>query len=415
MSQAILHSTRWVGVLLGIFLLALPSQAFVNVFRIGSRNEVVRLNRKLAGRVLDFTRNHGCDRRIWSNALCEKRDSYVYLPPGYDNTTPFPMMIWLHGIGQDEKNFLYLAEKIDAAIRCGCFPPMVIVAPDGSIDGQPCLWNSGSFFVNSKAGRFGDWIAEDVYRFACQTFCIRPERESHVIAGGSMGGSGAFVNGFQHRDKFGQIVGVMPGLNGRYLDCHGRYRANYDPSCVSWRTKFNGHRILGRFKGVFPVRERWLIRPLFDRGEDPFPFIVAHNPIEMLDAYAITPGEFGMFVGYGTKDELNLDAQAEQFADHCRERGLELTLAIIPGGRHSTDSTGIPLLPTIGKWLTHQLQPYLPATVAEPVQIGTAGYVPLGAIQAVSWRSTAVEMIRENFSRTPGLNSDSRDAPAQTR
>lgn len=375
------HAILWVGVLWGVLIFALPASAFVNIVRLGTRNEVTRLNRKLVGRVLDFTRNHGCNRRIWSSALCEKRDCYVYLPPGYDGTTPFPMMIWLHGIGQDEKNFLYLAEKIDAAIRCGCFPPMVIVAPDGSIDGQPCLWNSGSFFVNSKAGRFGDWISEDVYAFALQTFSVRPEREAHVIAGGSMGGSGAFVNGFLHREKFGQIVGVMPGLNARYLDCRERYRANYDPHCVSWRETFQGHRVLGRFKGVFPVRERWLIRPLFDRGDDPFPFIVAHNPIEMLDAQAIKPGEFGMFVGYGTKDELNLDAQAEQFADACRERGLEITLAVVPGGRHSTDSTGIPLLPTIGKWLTHRLQPYAPTANITTIPVGSAGYVPLAAIR----------------------------------
>ncbi|MCZ2342859.1 MAG: hypothetical protein LC104_13880 [Bacteroidales bacterium] len=381
MSRWTRHAILWVGVLLGVFCIALPAPAFVNVIRIGHRHEVTRLNRKLAGRVLDFTRNHGCDRRIWSSALCEKRDAYVYLPPGYDQTTPFPMMIWLHGIGQDEKNFLYLVEKIDAAIRGGCFPPMVIVAPDGSIDGQPCLWNSGSFFVNSKAGRFGDWVTEDVYPFLLQSFCIRPEREAHVIAGGSMGGSGAYVIGFQHREKFGQIVGVMPGLNARYLDCRGRYRANYDPHCVSWRTEFSGRRVLGRFKGVFPVRERWLIRPLFDRGEDPFPFIMAHNPIEMLDSHGIRPGEFGLFVGYGTKDELNLDAQAEQFADACRERGIAITLAVVPGGRHSTDSTGIPLLPSIGRWLTQQLQPYEPPTPSVTAPVGAGGYLPLAAVR----------------------------------
>lgn len=381
MPRATHFFVRCAGVLLLLLLGMSEASAFVNVFRLCTKNEIVRLNQTLCGRVLDFTHNHRADHRIWSDALCEKRDLYVYLPPGYDGTTPYPLMIWLHGIGQDEKNFLYLAEHIDAAIRCGKFPPMVIVAPDGSIDGRPCLWNSGSFFVNSKAGRFEDWVAHDVYRFAHNHFSIRTERDANVIAGGSMGGSGAYVIGFKHRQQFGQIVGVMPGLNARYLDCRGRYRADYDPDCVSWRTEFTGHRVLGRYRGIFPVREKWLIRPLFERGEDPLPFIVAHNPIEMLDAYAIKPGEFGLFVGYGTRDELNLDAQAEQFADACRARGLEITLAAVPGGRHGTDSTGLPLLPVLGQWLTERLARFIPATPSPGVPIGKGGYVPLAAVR----------------------------------
>src|SRR5580693_8861679 len=42
------------------------------------------LNRKLHGRVVDFTQNHGTDRRLHSPVLGRPRDLYVYLPPAYD-------------------------------------------------------------------------------------------------------------------------------------------------------------------------------------------------------------------------------------------------------------------------------------------------------------------------------------------
>src|SRR5437764_7395574 len=58
------------------------------------------------GQIVDLTANHGADQRIWSEALAEKRDLYIYLPPGYDPEKKYPFIFWLHGIDQDEKGFL---------------------------------------------------------------------------------------------------------------------------------------------------------------------------------------------------------------------------------------------------------------------------------------------------------------------
>jgi Putative esterase len=112
----------------------------------GRIGELDRLNRTLAGQVLDFTDNHGRDRRFDSPALGEKKGVYVYLPPGYDGVKKFPVMLWLHGANQDEKNFLTLAPHFDAAVRSGALPPLVIVAPDGSLRKRLSLVRTGSFF-----------------------------------------------------------------------------------------------------------------------------------------------------------------------------------------------------------------------------------------------------------------------------
>ena len=40
------------------------------------------LNQKLQGKVVNYTQNHGADRRIVSSILGRPRYLYVYLPPG---------------------------------------------------------------------------------------------------------------------------------------------------------------------------------------------------------------------------------------------------------------------------------------------------------------------------------------------
>jgi len=78
-------------------LLPLPEAAAV-------RADDVASHYRLVGTLIDHTRNHGSDKRIWSAALCQKRDLYVYLPPRFDPKCRYPVMIWLHGIIRDERS-----------------------------------------------------------------------------------------------------------------------------------------------------------------------------------------------------------------------------------------------------------------------------------------------------------------------
>ncbi len=66
-----------------------------------------RLNRRLAGRVVDHTHNHGVDRRIASPILGRPRDLYVYLPPGYTTARAYPVPpLPLHTASVDEHFFI---------------------------------------------------------------------------------------------------------------------------------------------------------------------------------------------------------------------------------------------------------------------------------------------------------------------
>lgn len=349
-------ATAWV-----VLLAAAPAQALPDLLNICTARQLERLRAEMHGTLLDFTRNHGQDCRIWSQALCEKRDLYMYLPPGYDGITAYPVMIWMHGFGQDEKTFLDFAPVIDWGIRTGRFPPMVIAAPDGSIRGRPSLVNNGSFYLNSKAGRFEDYIVQDIWCFIQRNFRIRPEREAHVLAGGSMGGYGAFHIGFSHREHFGVLAGILPALDIRYADCHDRYFSKYDPNCVMERDHLRRQRVIGKFYGgLIMVRERRLTDPLLGRRPpDGLRSLAAHNPVEMLESCNIRPGEFAMFIGYAGRDEFNLGAQAEHFLDKARRRGIYPYTSYVAEGRHRTE-TGKMLIPELSQWLCTVLMPYVP-------------------------------------------------------
>lgn len=320
--------------------------------------ELERLNAGLHGRILDFTRNHGADRRIWSPALGEKRDLYVYLPPMFDESKQYPMLIWLHGFSQDEKNTKSLAHRFDAAIHDGSIPPMLIAIPDGTFQGHPTMTNSGSFYINGRKGAFEDFLACDVYEFMLRRFPIRAEREAHVLAGASMGGTSAFSLGFKHRDKFGVLVGIMPLLDLMWTDCNGNSKGDFDPACIGRMDRYRPRQSAGRIWGI-NIRYGQAMRPVFGGRSNVESRLPGENPADQLELFDVQPGEFAMFIAYGGRDQFNGDAQNEHFVYRCRQRGIEPTVVRNPMGRHSR-KTGMSFFDEFATWITAVLEPYVP-------------------------------------------------------
>jgi len=326
--------------------------------------ELERLNRRLGGQVIDCTNHHGSDHRIWSDALHQKRDMYVYLPPNFDPNKCYPLVIWLHGFTQDEHSFIKsVAEHIDRMIVAGELPPAIVAAPDGSLSGRSGLTflSPGSFFLNSKAGNFEDFLMVDVWDFLHKHYPIRPEREAHALVGVSMGGGAAFHTAIKYRDRVGVAVGFMPPLNLRWVDCHDRYMADFDPECWGWRTDIShGHETVGRFFGVVNIQLKRVLDPLYDR-KDPMSLvkISEENPIEMIDRLNLKPGELELCVAYGGKDQFNIDAQVESFLHVAKQRGLCVHVCYDPNGKHD-GATADRLFPCVQKWLGPRLEPYAP-------------------------------------------------------
>jgi hypothetical protein len=119
-------------------------------------------------------------------------------------------------------------------------------------------------------------------------------------------------------------------------------------------------RPIGRVYGVITVREKRLTRPLVGaRNPDGIAIASRENPIEMLAAYDVRPGELAMFVGYAGRDEFNIHNQCKHFLDVARARGLDVTSVELPDGRHRTES-GLRMLPEVSAFLWRELAPFVP-------------------------------------------------------
>jgi hypothetical protein len=343
-------------------LLLLPAaQAGAQSWR-KDTNEIEVINKRLSGHVVDYTANHGKDNRIWSRSLYQRRDLYVYLPPNFEPCKRYPIMLWLHGFAQDEQSFLHhVAPEIDAAICAGKVPPMIVAAPDGSLSGEPSCCAPGSFFLNSKAGAFEDFVLQDVWDFMCHHYPICHERCAHILAGVSMGGFAAYNFGIKHREAFGVVVGMFPPLNLRWVDDKGHYFSDFNPKHWGWRTKLDhgGEAIAKFYGGLMTLTMRNVLSPVFGLGPEALEQVMMENPIEMVDRYRLHEGELAMYVAYAGQDEFNIHTQVDSFLYLCKCRGLTVCVGYEPWGHHD-HVTAKRLTPGIFEWLGPKLAAYSP-------------------------------------------------------
>ena len=297
------------------------------------------LNGKLAGRVVDHTHNHGCDRRIPSAILGRPRDLYVYLPPGYTPTRAYPVLLYLHTASVDEHYFLGAEQvvELDGMIRSGLFPPTIVAAPDGLADGRNRVNDPHSFFLNGRLGRFEDHLLDEVMPFLASHYAVRPEAGAHGLLGLSGGGLGAASIAMRHPDVFGPVAVLSAPLNLRYTTCTGDNREDFDPSTFRWKTDYDPDEVVGVFNfGLQRVPARKHIAPVF--GDDPrevFTLVVAINPADLLSTADIGPGRPSMFVSYGGRDNWNFDAQSESFLWLAKQRGFPVDSSRDDRGRHA--------------------------------------------------------------------------------
>ena len=144
----------------------------------------------------------------------------IYLPPDYETsgTRRYPVIYFMHGSLVDSKRPIvagYVA-RVDAAIRSGVMPPVIVVMPQGLNQNR---------WMDSKDGTkpMESIIVKNLIPHIDATYRTIATREGRAIEGHSMGGFGALHNGFNNPDLYIAVTGNAPG--GATLDI-----GTYDPA-----------------------------------------------------------------------------------------------------------------------------------------------------------------------------------------
>src|SRR5947209_8365438 len=155
-----------------------------------------------------------------SKIASDHRDFYVYTPPDYfaDTKTDYPVLYLLHGFSDDASGWtaVGLANVIfDNLIAQGKAKPMIVVMPlgYGEYDVIRRGWGSWSDkeLSHRNLSKFTDVLLQEVMPQAESMYRIKKDRESHAIAGLSMGGAESLLTGLNHLDQFSWIGAFSSG------------------------------------------------------------------------------------------------------------------------------------------------------------------------------------------------------------
>lgn len=303
---------------------------------IGITPNLNRFNRRLAGTLIDHTANHKVDNRIYSEILCQCRDLYVYLPPGFDPQKQYPVLLYLHGAFGDETSILLTRDLItlDELIVAGCVPPLVLVCPDGTYGGKATLFAQHSFFINGLGGRYTDHIMLEVLPFVHTHYSISPDPRAHAVLGISAGGFGALNMAMKHPEYFGAVATLASPANMRYDNVKDKYFKNFDPETYRWEEEYRPKEVVGRFFGVIRLKASHLLEHAFGPREMMIENVRRENPADLLFLLDLKQDQPKIYLNYPEKDNFNFDAQNESFAWLARMRGLNVVVERDRHARH---------------------------------------------------------------------------------
>ena len=150
------------------------------------------------------------------------RGVFVYTPPGYakETSTSLPLVLLLHGYGDDESAWLEVgrANQIaDNLLAQGKIEPMIIAMPYG----HPVPIALKSQFDDYAARNIPAMeqdVLQDLLPLLDDQYRLLPERQQRAIVGLSMGGGQSLTIGLSHLEEFAWIGGFSSAAPQGDLD-----------------------------------------------------------------------------------------------------------------------------------------------------------------------------------------------------
>ncbi|TPV95464.1 MAG: hypothetical protein B7733_09860 [Myxococcales bacterium FL481] len=240
----------------------------------------------------------------------------VYLPPQWDGRTELPVVILLHGAGDDETSAdrKIVLDALDEAIITGDLPPFILLAPNGD----------RGFWVNWQNGQhaYRDWVLEEALPDLRRRYPTIAGREALHILGVSMGGGGGLQMWLSNPEQFASASLLSAPI------------LNEDET----------RRFLRRFMSKRAIQE--VFGPEGDGdGVDPF--------LELRSADRL--GGSRLLFGAATRDVRGVLRSNQAFHTHLREHEVPHQFLTFEG-RHAWTSWADVFVHA----LCHQLQPTCP-------------------------------------------------------
>ena len=299
----------------------------------------------MKGRVVRTSHGSKC---LSDNPLGDphERELYVYLPPEYDDTRRFPVVMMLAGFGATNHSIASWSpwkpntiELFDQLVSSGQCKPAILVLPD-------CFnrWGGSQFIDSEGTGRYQTYLADEVFAFVDAEFQTIQKREARAVVGRSSGGFGALRLGMDRPDVVSVIgshagdaafaVSMRPMLTSAAIaiDLAGGLRPFAEEIPVTGpknATQFDAIFVLAASAAYssdakgFPFAEIPLDPATGKLRSEVWARWLAHDPLERVDASAAALQMMSLiYIDAGNRDEHGLHFAARMLNDALRRRGL---------------------------------------------------------------------------------------------
>lgn len=270
------------------------------------------------------------DGKCASEALGRDMSYGVYLPASYaeDTERRYPLVVWLHGMWEDENRFHTRggAAALDKLIGDGALPELILVSPSAG---------RSSFYINGKASKEEDALLNDFLHHVDSEYRVATDRAQRVLMGVSLGGMAALKVAMRHPQLFGTVATHSAAIFPADLD-------NLDE----------------RFQRA--MRSQWLGPVIDEVFGDPIDRELwkDNNPLALAASVAADDlRELHIYFDAGTRDRYGFQAGNELLHAALDKAEVPHTWRLIEGGGHSWgDGLAEQALPDSLRFVADQLR-----------------------------------------------------------